>query len=712
MGKSLLQSELPNDPIVDLHERYTLLSESISGVLYDFDVERGSTIRSNGLFGLLGFRADEVSSLVDWWNDRIHPEDQERVREAFQNAQTHCEVEYRIQHRDGNFIHIWDRALILRDQNGTIKRIVGNNIDISRHKEVERFLETSYEIERSAREAAEARERYLVRLLRISNAFSMALNSDQIAEIVLGELFLGAQANRVMLYRFSSESQTLSCLRFRGYTEEVSKELENIPISANFPFCEALRATPAEIDCELVCNIDDYPEYAAIVGRSWKGKVLSLPLMIGGRVLGIIVMEFRFPFQVSEDERNFFRIITLACAQAFERARLFESELHAREEAEAASRAKDEFFAIVSHELRSPLQSILGWIRLARTAKLDANASARALEVMEHNTRSQVQLVSDMLEASRIITGKISMSPEPTSVGLLVESSIDLIRPTATIKGVNLHYQVQERLPLISGDANRLQQVFWNLLSNAIKFTPKGGEITVSLRSIPGYIELVVKDTGEGIVPEFIPMMFERFAQSDKSKVRVHGGLGLGLAIARHIVELHGGEISAESAGLGLGTELKVLLPVCDSIQMDSLKNKIALRQHRSLERIKVLIVEDAADTREFLMAALQSSGAETMCTSTAAAAIELVKIFKPDILLSDIGLPDVDGYSLVQELRKSLTPSDLPTLALTAFASKEDAQRTLDSGFQLHLSKPVDPDELIRAIAGLLPFNVTRPIP
>lgn len=691
-----------------------LISEALSGIMYDFDAQRGTTVRSKGLYEILGFHPSEAHMDVNWWNSRIHPDDRDRVKRAFDAAEQHCQIEYRIRHRDGHYVHIWDRAIILRNATGSIERIVGNNLDITRFKEIEAILEASYLAEREARETAERTAYHLARLHRITTGFSVSVTTEDVGRTILEELGSIFRADRTMLFVRSTDCAKLELVAARGCPEPLEETLFTLSEDSPFPFCECAYSSLGPIRSHRWTDMTQNQEYKNLMGNSWTGNLVSVPVAIGPRILGVIALEFRSADALSEDEYRSLFILALECAQALERARLYEAERNSREKAEAASRAKDEFFAVVSHELRSPLQAILGWIRVARTSRLDSATSARALEVMERNTRAQVQLVSDMLEASRIVTGKVSMAPESISIASILESSLDSVRPTAINKGVELSFESLGQPPVIWGDPNRLQQVFWNILSNGVKFTPKGGAVGVRIDSTDQEVRVTFKDTGEGISAEFLPHVFERFVQSDESKTRLHGGLGLGLAIARHIVELHGGKISAQSTGMGQGASFTVVLPVgAPSHRAQNVTQGIDSPRN-PLRGGRILVVEDTPDTRELLHAVLESAGAEVLCVDSSPAALMVIEQFRPHVLLSDIGLPGDDGCFLVQNVRQRWSSEQLPAIALTALASNGDRARCLEAGFQAHIAKPVDPDELIkhvsRAMSSMKGFRPVDP--
>jgi PAS domain S-box-containing protein len=395
-----------------------------------------------------------------------------------------------------------------------------------------------------------------------------------------------------------------------------------------------------------------------------------------------------------------------------ERRLLLESVQAAHAEAEAANRIKDEFLATLSHELRTPLASILGWSKLLTDGNLDEQASKRGLEAIIHNARAQRQLIDDLLDISRIITGKLRLDVRPVELGPMIETIVDGLRPAADARNIHLQTTLDSSIGPVSGDPDRLQQIIWNLLTNAIKFTPEGGHVKVRLECIASHVEITISDTGQGIAPEFLLHAFERFRQSDSSSTRRHGGLGLGLAIVRQLVELHGGTVKAESPGEGAGTTFKVILPLMSihhelsDVEMTRPLTGSTLLTDRqpSLDDLRVLVVDDEPDTRELVALMLVGRGAEVVAVGSASEALAEMERGRFDVLISDIGMPDMDGYALISKIR--LLPKErggrIPAVALTAYAGIEDRMRALSAGFQIHIPKPVEPAELTTVVANL----------
>ena len=397
-----------------------------------------------------------------------------------------------------------------------------------------------------------------------------------------------------------------------------------------------------------------------------------------------------------------------------ERAKLLVREQAARAEAERANRTKDEFLATLSHELRTPLSAILGWSHLVRTGKLDDSNMARAFETIERNARSQSQLIDDLLDVSRIITGKLKIEPQNVDICSVIDGAVEAVRPAFETKKIQLETELDASGNFVSGDANRLQQIFWNLLSNSIKFTPEGGNVVVSARRNGSNVVVSVSDSGIGITPEFLPYIFDRFRQADGSTTRVHGGLGLGLSIVKHLVELHGGRIQVESEGNDKGSTFKVSLPLAREWTMNKHKGSDAAETDGNglpadvtslLNGLRIMVVDDEVDARDLVSAIVTKCGGEVACCESAEEALKRFRKWKPDILVSDIGMPGEDGYSLLRKLRKLKLKlaKQVPAIALTAYATDEDRARSYAAGFQTHITKPIEPQALIRTIAGAL---------
>jgi len=388
-----------------------------------------------------------------------------------------------------------------------------------------------------------------------------------------------------------------------------------------------------------------------------------------------------------------------------ERTKLLQTVQQAREEAEELNRSKDQFLAVLSHELRTPLNAIFGWARMLQSAAMDEATSRRAIDAILRNATAQVQLVEDLLDVSRIITGKMRLDVQSLDLKSVIESALDAVQPAASAKGLKIETVLDPNAGPVVGAADRLRQVVWNLLMNAIKFTPRDGRIQVQLRKVKSHVEIVVSDNGEGIQPEILPFIFDRFRQGDSTTTRPHGGLGLGLALVRHLVDLHGGRVRAASEGPGRGATFVVELPIAMlSSEAGATPEASAATGALPLQSVRVLLVDDDADGLDLTTVMLTNSGAQVKTAVSVAAALDVLESWPADVLVSDIEMPREDGYELLRRIRAKERGgrTRLPALALTAYGRPEDRRRTLAAGFNLHLAKPIDPSELVLAVANL----------
>jgi signal transduction histidine kinase/DNA-binding response OmpR family regulator len=456
------------------------------------------------------------------------------------------------------------------------------------------------------------------------------------------------------------------------------------------------------------------------------------PLIVGQRLLGTLSFGTDRKDRFCDDEIEFFRTVSYYVAMARERERLmgierqrmaelalaasqnqqlYELEQAARVEAEDANRLKDEFLATVSHELRAPLNAIRGWTTLLRSGKLAPEQATKAIETIENNTRSQNRLIEDLLDVSRIITGKLRLETQQLSLAEVIESVLDVLRPAAEAKGVRLESVIEPRASFVLGDPTRLQQVVWNLLSNAIKFTSRDGWVNIRLGRINSHVELTVADSGVGISPDFLPYVFDRFRQADSTSKRKFTGLGLGLAIVKHIVELHGGQVLARSAGEGQGATFTVQIPLSPALNpvapapsLPSLNEAPSADCNVRLDGLRVLLVDDESDAREVLAALLKNYGAKPLSAASSAEGLELLAAEPVDAIISDIGMPGEDGYQFIRRVRKleASRKAWTPALALTGYARPEDRVHILAAGFHAHVAKPIEPNELVVVLASL----------
>jgi signal transduction histidine kinase/ActR/RegA family two-component response regulator len=569
--------------------------------------------------------------------------------------------------------------------------------------------------------------------LRQLHEMSVSLTSTLDVESVLKEVLRAAMAvhgtDMGLLSLWEPMRESLNVRVSSGFDTEFLKQVEHVlPGGGACGTCYEHRRRVVVEDVELDPIFALYRDAARAAGFR---ACHSTPLITrGGNIIGVLSVHFRQPHRPSERETRLIDLYAQMAADFIENARLHrqaQQELEAREqllireqmaraEAEAANRMKDEFLATVSHELRTPLNAIIGWVHLLRKSRLDEATVTRAVETIERNSRTQAQLIEDILDVSRVITGKLRLNIGPVDVASIINAAIDCVQLAADSKGIQLEVMLDPSARHIAGDSSRLQQVVWNLLSNAIKFTPAGGRIMVRMERAGADVQIRVSDTGQGISPDFLPFIFDRFRQADGSTTRRHGGLGLGLAIVRHLVELHGGTVCADSAGEGCGATFTIRLPL--AIFTDRSKNRAKdagglwpgedagsrVAPLPSLDGVQVLLVDDNLDSLQLLTATLAEYRAKVVTARSAAEALEALQWYKPDVLVSDLAMPGKDGYSLIGEIRALEAESgvQIPAVALTAHVRVEDRARALSAGFNMFVPKPVEIAELITIIANL----------
>jgi PAS domain S-box-containing protein len=597
--------------------------------------------------------------------------------------------------------------------------------DITERKRAEEERLRLLENERRAREEAEAAQRRAAFLAESGTVLSSALDYQTtvagVARMVVPGLADWCRVDlldeRGVIRRLAVAHADPSKVK---WAEELGRRYPTDP--------EAVHGVPHVLrtgESELYTDITDEmlvqaakdDEHLRIMREVGFTSAMIVPLTARGRTVGAIsLISTESGRRYGPEDLAFAEELARRCAQAIDNARLYGEAHAAREAAEQANRTKDEFLATLSHELRTPLTSILGWSRMLITTRLDAENTARALESIERNARAQGRLIDDILDVSRIITGKLRLDVRPVDLASVIEGAVESVRPAAEAKGIRLQRVLDTGRQVVSGDPERLQQVVWNLLSNAVKFTPKGGRVQVRLERINSHVEIVVSDTGRGINADVLPHVFERFLQADSSTAREHGGLGLGLAIVRHLAELHGGSVRAESAGEGQGATFTVDLPLMIARPPQPAVARDEERVHPTadtgeqlvcppeLEGLHVLFVDDEEDARALLTTILEGCGARVTAVGSAREALDELGREKFDVLLSDIGMPGEDGYWLIKRVRQ-LPPErggQIRAAALTAYARPKDRLRVLRTGYQMHVPKPVEPAELVAVVANL----------
>jgi signal transduction histidine kinase/CheY-like chemotaxis protein len=670
---------------------------------------------------LLGFKHEELLGKELWEIGLL--KDREANLEAFRELNRervircdHLPLQTKDgQRRDVEFISTIYQA------NG--HRVIQCNIrDITERKQAEDAL-------RAVKDELEVQVEDLRRLHEMSVSLTSTLDIESLLHEVLQAALTLQGTDLGHLSLCDSERDGLHIEVHSGFDEELLKQAEWIaPGAGATGTCYEQRRRVVVEDVEVDPIFARYRDAARVAGFR---ACHSTPLITGScNFIGVLSVHFRHVHRPSEREICLMDLYARMAADIIENARLHrqvQRELEEREkllvseqilraEAESANRMKDEFLATVSHELRTPLNAILGWSHMLRTKRLDPDGQARALETIERNAKSQAKLVEDILDVSRVITGALRINIGPVDVTSIINAAMDSVQLAADSKGIQMEVTLDPLARHVSGDSNRLQQVVWNLLSNAIKFTPSGGRIEVRVKREGSNVQIHVSDTGQGINADFLPCIFDRFRQEDSTSTRRHGGLGLGLAIVRHLVELHGGTVHAESRGEGHGATFTIRLPLAtvnerarsrrrgiEIVQRDD-DTDAALEPLISLDGLRVLLVDDDPDCLQVLTVMLTERRANVQAAASAAEALEVLEWFAPDVLVSDLAMPGEDGYSLISKIRALEGESGNQPLAvaLTAYARVEDRTRALSAGFDIFVPKPVEPNELVAAIANL----------
>ena len=618
--------------------------------------------------------------------------------------------EFNVRRRDGTSFPALVTDAPIHDEAGRLVGVVGVSTDLTERKRSEAAVHAA------ERRALREYETLLHRLTHLAESLGTARDHLTIFRDLRDFAVVSVPCIGIFISLYDEARGVRTAQYAWGDGEEVDvSSLPPMPVSAEGPNSVAVRRR------QVVITNDYWQTKQA--GRGQVGILvgednglrpqssLVAPMATMGRIVGTVEVQTYENHAYREEHVTAMKMAANLAAVAIENMRLLQFETKAREAAEEASRLKDEFLATLSHELRTPLTAILGWASMLRDTRLDEKTFKTAVEIVERNARTQQQIVDDILDVSRIITGHLRFDAEPTDLRGVVEAALDTVRHAAAAKSITLRAEFEPGVGPVVGDPRRLQQVFWNLLSNAVKFTPFGGEVRVSVGREGAHARVTVEDTGQGISPNFLPYVFDRFRQGDQSTTRVHGGLGLGLSIVRHLVELHGGSVCATSDGEGKGAAFTVELPLLRGAEAELRggggtedKFSIGNAQSAMLDGMSVLVVDDEPDALGLLKTMLELNGARVMAVGSAEAAYGALEGHWPDLLLCDIGMPGEDGYQFIRRVRALETERGraLPSIALTAYAGEADRTLALEAGFQLHVSKPVEPAALVNLITDL----------
>ncbi len=739
--KSKLHHELEES-----EERLKLALEAAVIGTWEWDIQNNHLIFSDFIPQI--FNLPDSNCLSNYQNilELVHPDDREAVNQAILVAietGTKYQVQFRILRWDGIVNWIEARGKVYCNGIGQPIHLAGTFMDISKSKQAE----------------LERQQYFLKEILvnQISQQVSKTLDLQEILNTTVDEVRQFLQCDRVIIFRFQLNgngqvvkesvlptwttilgSEIYDPCFIQSWLQEYEKGriryIENI-YTSNLAQCHIDLLAKFQVKANLVVPILQGENLWGLLiahqcsaSRQWQQVELQLLKMLATQV-GIAIQKSTL-FQQLEIE-----LVERKQAQQ-EQQRLLDLEAAARAEAERANRIKDEFLAVLSHELRSPLNPILGWATvLLKNPNLDAIRTTEALQIIQRNAKLQSQLIEDLLDISRILRGKLNLEAKTVNLVNIISSALETVRLATEAKAINLKFvildsssnsnrefieilryanglwnfesEIEYPKYYVLGDETRLQQIVWNLLSNAIKFTPNGGAVEVKLEAIESVVKIIITDTGKGITPEFLPHVFEYFRQADSATTRQFSGLGLGLAIVRQLVESHGGTVQVESPGEGQGAKFTVILT---QIPENSDANQRGFATTAlNLQGIQILLVDNDEDSRYFISFVLEENGAIVTSVSSALEAIQVLSRYQPDILISDIGMPEIDGYTLMRQIRswESEAGGKIPAIALTAYTGEIDRKQAFASGFQAHVSKPIEPENLLAIVAELVSCQV-----
>ncbi|MBW4463591.1 MAG: PAS domain S-box protein [Nodosilinea sp. WJT8-NPBG4] len=689
-------------------ERFRNMADNAPVMVWVTDSTGYCTYLSRSWYEFTG--QTEETGLGFGWLNAVHPDDLEESKTVFLTANERYEsfqLEYRLRAKDGEYRWAIDAASPWFGVEGQFKGFIGSVIDISDRKQAEAIITTDLKNTRLLRD--------LSAQLLIENNIQVLYDKIMAAAITLTR----ADAGTVQI--LDNATQELVLLASQGFDQTITDHFDRVNASSNTSCGLALlRGTRAFIDFDMPECDDPCGALRIHVDAGYRSAQSTPLLSRSGRPIGMVSTHWCKHHRPTARELRFLDLLARQAADLLEqrqteaeRRQVLAREQAAREEAERANRIKDDFLAVLSHELRSPLNPILGWTQLLQNGKLNPARQMDALATIERNAKLQAQLIEDLLDISRIMQGKLTLTA--TSVGLasIIHAAVETVRLAAAAKRIQITLDLDPDVALVSGDAARLQQVVWNLLTNAVKFTDHGGQVTVQLRrgAAKGNLgqaiaQIRVIDTGKGIDPQFLPHVFEYFRQEDGSTTRKFGGLGLGLAIVRQIVESHGGTVTVESGGEQQGATFIVQLPALQqATPILPEQNQLQSASETRLDNVQVLLVEDDTDAREFQSFLLEQHGATVTAVASGVEALQVLEQWFPDVIVSDIGMAEMDGYGLMQQIR-SRPPAQggtVPAIALTAYAAEIDQKRALEAGFQTHLTKPLEPERFVSEIMTLL---------
>ncbi len=695
-------------------ERLTAALNAAGTGTFRWDVRTNALEWDENLDRLFGLKEGQTSRSLEAFLAAVHEDDRSCVAEHYERSSREgadLELEFRVVWPNGTVRWSANKGKTILDLEGRPLYVTGACVDVTSRRE--------------AQDAVREETRVLELLNDTGTAIASELDLESLVQTVTDSAtqLTGAEFGALFYNVVDATGESFLLYTLSGAPREA---FEGFGMPRNTPVFDPTFRGLGVVRSDDITADPRYgtmaPHHGMPKGHLPVRSYLAVPVKSrSGETIGGLFFGHSTPRVFTERAERLVRGVAAQAGIAIDNARLYEaaqnaaeerktlleSERRARNAAERMSEMKDEFLATLSHELRTPLNAIVGWSHVLRQGSKRPEDLVKGLDTIERNARLQAQLIEDLLDMSRITSGKIRLDVQPIQPASFLEAAIETLQPAADAKGIRISRLLDPAAGLISGDPSRLQQVAWNLLSNAVKFTSKGGKIEVLLERVNSHIEISIADTGIGIKPEFVPHLCERFRQSDASSTRQFGGLGLGLSIVKHLVELHGGTIRVSSAGEGLGTTVVVNLPlmVAHRSSGERLHPKTTvLNSERFLDcdltGVTVLVIDDQADARDLIRRVLEDCGAHVLTAASADEGLALLEREEPHVLVSDIGMPDIDGYEFLRRARAA--GSKVPAIALTAFARSEDRTRALRAGFVVHVSKPVDPSELIATVASV----------
>jgi len=687
--------------------RRTLADQMLAGIA-EGDSEGRFSLVNERFCNLTGYSKTELLKMQV--RDITYPDDwplnRELHRRLFETGESFF-MEKRYLRKDGSVIWVHNHVSPIRNAQGKVGECVAVVIDVTARKRAEQELA-------AAKDRLAADLDAMTRLQRIGAVFVREGDLPAVLGEVVAAAIAISGATKGNIQLLNQASGNLDLAAQRGFDQTFLDYWDSARPGAGA--CGAAMRLGQRVIVEDISNSPIFagtPDLDAMLQAGVQAAQSTPVMSRSGKLLAVLSTHFPAPHCPDERALRLLDLLASQTADIIERAGAEADLRSAYRQAEAATHAKDEFLAVVSHELRSPLTAVLGYARLLRSETADSAQIKQMAEIIERNGRMQLQLIEDLLDIARIISGKLKLEVQPVDLVTVITAALDVVRPALQAKGIELYASLDPLAGQVTGDPDRLQQVVWNLLSNAIKFTPHAGRTEVVLRREDPHVQVIVRDNGKGIDREFLPHIFERFRQSDMSSTRRVGGLGLGLSLVKHLVELHGGTVEAESAGAGQGSIFTIRLPLRAIYTAPPTEPKsmasILSAATESLRGLRALIVDDEEDVRLLLTMTLESYGARTHAISSGRQALELLDRQTPyerfDVLICDIGMPDEDGYSVIRKVRKLPVEkgSQIPAIALTAYGRAEDRVRALGAGFQMHIAKPVEPDELVAVIQSLV---------